>query len=386
MGEELSKIVVVAGPTASGKSAWGVSLAKGLAARGSEAEIVSLDSVQVYKEFEIGSAKIAEEEKCGIPHHLLSVLEPQEKLDAQRFLELAKEAISSIQAKGKVPIVVGGTTMYLTMLLHGLSSIPQADEELRAELGAMSDEDLYAELIAGDPDTRLHPHDRTRVLRAVEALRTKGMPLSKIHAAHGFRESQYRALILLPCFSRAALYERINMRARLMVEGGLLEETRGLVQRYGEDLHGLRALGYRQALQVLKGEIPDEELGADVAQFTRNFAKRQMTYFRNEPSKRGWAQSPPQPNRTPKVAANPIRTPTNQGPSPGQSEENLEDNLKRTPKVGARASDSQLGDFETLALTPGSLAEAVHGWLLAPQELNKIWYLAGELLLGADCR
>jgi len=353
---EIPRIVVVAGPTASGKSSISVSLAKALAQDGAGAEVVSIDSVQIYREFDVGSAKTTDKEQEGVPHHLLSILDPSEKLDAKRFLSLARAAVSDICERGKVPIIVGGTTMYLTLLLHGLSEAPAADEQVRFELAKASDEMLYAELELGDPGTakRLHPNDRVRVLRAVEALRTHGIPLSEINAAHAFRQEHYRALILVPCWPRDVLYERINQRTTLMLEQGLLEETRRLVTRYGEDIQGLRALGYCQALQVLEGSLSKDSFSAEVAQFTRRFAKRQMTFLRNEPGKRGW-----------------VVLPSELGSS------------VPPPKV-TKTKGQQ--DFQALQLGLPRLAQQVRSWLGSPKESNEIWYLDAGYLSSPDCR
>jgi len=237
-----------------------------------------------------------------------------------------------------------------------LSEAPAADEQVRLELAKASDEMLYAELELGDPGTakRLHPNDRVRVLRAVEALRTHGIPLSEINAAHAFRQEHYRALILVPCWPRDLLYERINQRTTLMLEQGLLEETRRLVTRYGEDIQGLRALGYRQALQVLQGSLTKYAFPPEVAQFTRRFAKRQMTFLRNEPGKRGWAVLP------------------------------SELGSSVPPQKVTKTKGQQ--DFQALQLGLPSLAQQVRSWLGSPKESNEIWYLDAEYLSSRDCR
>jgi tRNA dimethylallyltransferase len=282
-------IVVVAGPTAAGKSAIGLRLAEELGG-----EIVSIDSVQVYQGADIGSAKSSPEERQRVPHHGLDLWEPSHAGDMAQFLSAAREVILGIAARKKTVVCIGGTGLYLTGLLHGLAELPAADDKLRAELESLSNEELVARLSSSDSAAakRLHPNDRVRLIRAIEGSELTGEPMSVRHARHNYRETLYRAIVVVPLWPRVELYRRIDERTVAMVEGGLLRETRGIIERYGEAAAVLDALGYAEARKVMQGELMESALVPAIAQATRRFAKRQMTYWRNEPLKRGWSVRP----------------------------------------------------------------------------------------------
>jgi tRNA dimethylallyltransferase len=190
-------------------------------------------------------------------------------------------------------VLVGGSGMYLTILLHGIAKVPSTPPEVRAEIARLSQEEQYGELLKVDPPTaaRLHINDTQRVSRALEIFRITGKPASEFVAEHQFASHDVVALMVVLCRDRAELYDRINQRARSMVENGLIEETAELLKKYGET-PVLETLGYKQACEVLKGELPRERCADEIALHTRRFAKRQMTFLRNEPKKRGWIVRP----------------------------------------------------------------------------------------------
>lgn len=289
MPTEQPALIIVAGPTGTGKSAIGLRLAEALGA-----EVVSIDSVQVYRGADIGSAKPTAAEQARVPHHLLDLWNPDHAGDMAQFLSAAREAIDAIHRRGKRVVCIGGTGMYLTGLLHGLAELPPGDEGLRAELERLSSEDLVERLKRVDPVAagRLHRNDRLRLIRAIEGSELTGEPMTVRHARHSYREALYRAVILVPLWSRTDLYRRIDARTEAMVEGGLLGETRTIRDRFGDDAPMLGAVGYAEAREVLRGESSEAELIPTIAQATRRFAKRQMTYWRNEPVKRGWSVRP----------------------------------------------------------------------------------------------
>lgn len=279
----MSELVVIAGPTASGKTALAIEVAQRL-----DAEIISADSQQVYRHFDIGMAKPSARELAAVPHHLVNVVEPTEDFSAARFASLADEAIASIRARGKRVIVVGGTGLYLRVLLHGVVAAPSRDEALRAELEAFADEHgnaaLHARLAAVDPVTAAkHPvADRLRVIRALEIHQLTGKPASEHREAHAFVEDRhaYRLWVLNP--DRDDVYAAINARTQKMFDAGLVEETRRNVERGWRDTAPMRAVGYVQALAVLDGAMTVEQAVVDTAQATRKYAKRQFTWFRKE--------------------------------------------------------------------------------------------------------
>lgn len=281
-------ILCIAGPTAAGKSSLALKLAHDL-----NAEIISVDSLQVYKGFAIGSGKLPECQRAGITHHLIDLCEPAEIWNAQRFLTLAHQAISSIQQRDKLCIVVGGTTMYYTLLLHGLAALPAADLELRTKLEGESSQKLHEMLASLDAPAalRLHPSDRVRIIRAIEGAQA-GVQGEAVRKAHGFSADSARALLLVLSKRRTDLYAAIDRRVGEMLKLGLVNEVKSLIERHGEELQGLQSLGYRQVLNFLKGELAEDKLESEIAMHTRRYAKRQMTFWRNEPAKRGWITRP----------------------------------------------------------------------------------------------
>jgi len=272
------ELLVIAGPTASGKTRLALE-----AAERSGGEIVSADSQQIYRHFDIGTAKPSEEELRRVPHHLISEVDPSEQVNAGRYRELADAAIAGIRARGRRPIVAGGTGLYLKVLLHGVMPGPGASAEFRAALkGVASPHQRLAEV---DPESaaRIHPNDRVRIERALEIHHLTGVPASAGRRAHGFQERRhpYRMVVLNP--PREALYAAIDARVRSMfVERGLVDEVRSLVAKGYRDAPPMRSVGYAQALAVAEGKMSLADAIEDAARQTRRYAKRQLTWFRKE--------------------------------------------------------------------------------------------------------
>jgi tRNA dimethylallyltransferase len=277
-------LVVLLGPTASGKTSLSLYLAQRF-----QGEIVSCDSVAVYREFEIGTAKPSFADRQRVPHHLIDVAAPTEQFTAGDYSRLARAAIAAIQSRGHLPIIVGGTGLYLRALLEGLFAGPARSDELRQRLreleAARGSEYLHRILRKLDPHAAgtIHANDVPKVIRAIEvclSARTSMTEMWKIgrDPLRGFRILR---IGLNP--DREALYQRINKRALTMFEEGLVEETQVLKSRYGDSARPLTSLGYKQAAQMLSGELSREQAISAAQQGHRNYAKRQMTWFRREP-------------------------------------------------------------------------------------------------------
>ena len=272
------------GPTASGKSALALALAQHF--RG---EIVSVDSAQVYRGMDIGTAKPSADERALVPHHVVDVVEPTEAYSAARFVRDALEAVAGIRARGHVPILAGGTMLYFKALTEGLSSLPRADAALRATLDARAAAEgwpaLHAELARVDPATarRLPPTDAQRIQRALEVFQLTGTPISSLQ---GRRETAALggaiAIALVPP-DRAALHEAIARRFDAMLAAGLVDELRTLRARYALDpsMPSMRCVGYRQAWEFLEGRVDAQGLRATGIAATRQLAKRQLTWLRS---------------------------------------------------------------------------------------------------------
>ena len=280
-------LTVILGPTAAGKSALALDLTQRFAG-----EIVSCDSVAVYGGFEIGTAKPTRAEQTLVPHHLLDVAEPDEPFTAGEYARQARAAINAIVQRGGLPIVVGGTGLYLRALLEGLFPGPQRWEELRERLRQRAAEfgSSYLHRILGRLDpaaaAKIHANDAPKLIRAVEVCLASPAPMSELWQQRGRDPLRgFRVLRIGLNPPREKLYDRINLRAREMFEHGLVKETEALLSRYGErkDVTALDSLGYRQATQLLRGELTLEQAIAAAQQGHRNYAKRQMTWFRREP-------------------------------------------------------------------------------------------------------
>ena len=279
------KIIVIAGPTASGKTDMAVDL--GLALSG---EIVNADSMQVYRGMDIGTAKPTRKEQRGIPHHLLDIVNPDEDFNAAIYRRMALPVVMDICSRGKVSLVVGGTGLYIKGLLGGLMNSPPSDPELRRELHEECDihgpAKLHEELKRLDPDCakRIHPNDRTRIIRALEITRISSLRSSDLMKRHGFSERSFNALKICLNVDRDKLYRRINERTVKMMEMGLMEETRNLLKKgFSPDLKPMKAIGYRHMVTYLQGEWSLEETIDKLQRDTRRYAKRQLTWFRSDP-------------------------------------------------------------------------------------------------------
>lgn len=277
-------LLVILGPTASGKTSLALALAEQF-----QGEIVSCDSVALYRELEIGTAKPSFEERRRVPHHMIDIAGPQEQVTAGDYSRLARVAIHEIQRRGHLPILVGGTGLYLRALLEGLFPGPPRSEELRARLRQRGirrgPEYLHRMLTRLDPTAAkgIHPNDIPKVIRALEVCISSRVPLTV-----GWREGRdpLRGFSILRIGlnpPRAELYRRVNERAEEMFRRGLVEETRALQLKYGDAARALGSLGYKQAAQYLAGEISLPEAINATQQGHRNYAKRQMTWFRREP-------------------------------------------------------------------------------------------------------
>jgi tRNA dimethylallyltransferase len=283
-GKEKPRVAALVGATAVGKTAVALSLAGRVGA-----EIVSADSLQVYRELDIGTAKPTASERARVPHHLIDVADPPEPYDAARYSREGRAALAALHRRGVPPLVVGGTGLYLKALLAGLfvegSPAAPIRHRLRRELGAQGLPALYAHLLRLDPDTaaRLHPHDTYRILRALEVMEATGRPLSALIAAHRFADAPYAVLKLGLSLPREELYRKIERRVEVMLAAGWLEEVQDLLSRYPPDLKPLQALGYRHLINYLSGRWSWEEALTFLTRDTRRYAKRQLTWFGSDP-------------------------------------------------------------------------------------------------------
>jgi tRNA dimethylallyltransferase len=277
-------LVVLLGPTASGKTALSLWLAQQL-----KGEVVSCDSVAVYREFEIGTAKPSREERRLVPHHLIDVVAPDGLITAGDYARMAREALTQISSHGRLPILVGGTGLYLRALLEGLFSGPPRSEDLRERLrqraALRGPESLHRVLRRLDPQaaTAIHPNDVAKVIRAIEICMSARQKMTDLWRQGRDPLRGFRILRIGLDPDRAALYQRVNERARGMFLHGLVEETRILRGRYGDSARPLSSLGYKQAGQHLSGELSLDQAIEAAQQGHRNYAKRQMTWFRREP-------------------------------------------------------------------------------------------------------
>jgi tRNA dimethylallyltransferase len=279
----LEKIIIICGPTASGKTRVGIELAEKFSG-----EIISSDSQQIWKGFDIGTAKPTVDELSRVPHYLIDIADPKDLFDAGRFIELADGAIVDIISRGKLPIIVGGTGMYLRMLVHGMLDAPPRDDEIRAELEAEAKNtgfaELHARLAKVDPKSaeRIHPNDSTRIIRALEIFELTGSSVTEMRSNHGFDELRYDALKIGLRIDRDELYPRIEARVDCMIDSGLEDEVRGLLNQYDESCQPFLAVGYREIVDYIRDRISMEEAVRLIKRNSRRFAKRQMTWFRSD--------------------------------------------------------------------------------------------------------
>ncbi len=278
-------IVVLLGPTAVGKSALAVQLARVLGT-----EVLAADSRQVYRGMDIATDKPSMQERNGIPHGLIDVVNPDEPFNAGLYRRAADREIARLHGEGKLPLIVGGTGLYIRALVGGLCEGPGADPAIRAalreEVEHLGAEALHRRLAGLDPvaAARLHPNDRVKVMRALEVHAQTGRPLSALQAQHGFATRSYAALLIGLQRERDDLYARIEGRIEMMLARGVVEEAKQLLAwGYDRQLGSMKGLGYKQLVGYLAGEYDYEEAVRRLKRDTRHFAKRQLTWFRKEP-------------------------------------------------------------------------------------------------------
>lgn len=284
---ELKPLVILVGPTAVGKTAASIGLAKAL-----NGEIISGDSMQIFKGLDIGTAKISKEEMDGVVHHLIDIKEPWESFSVAEFKRLADEAIEDIYSRGKMPIIVGGTGFYVNSVLYEYHfGEADTDEAYRNQLQQYLDEHgndaLWKLLQEKDPASaqRLHSNDTKRVMRALEVLHVTGVPASERQSTLDRQTMRYNAVYIALTMPREILYDRINLRVELMMKEGLEQEVRrALESGVPQDALSMTSIGYRQMIQYFNGEISLERAVELIQRDTRHFAKRQLTWFRHDPN------------------------------------------------------------------------------------------------------
>ncbi len=280
------RIVVVAGVTGAGKTRAAITLARRLGG-----ELVGADSVQVVRGFDVGSAKPSAEELGDVPHHLLDVVDPDEAIDAAGYAALADAAIAQIAARGRVPIVVGGTGLWIRALVRGLVALPPVDPAIReavdAELQARGPAAMHAALAAFDPSAagRIHPQDARRIGRAIEVYRQTGEPLGALQDAHAKGEPRYRThAYFLDREPREALHDALRTRIGQMIAAGWVDEVRALLARWGPEVRAMGSVGYRQMREHVEDAVPIEEAARRAYKATRIYTRRQRTWFRSDPT------------------------------------------------------------------------------------------------------
>ncbi len=282
------KVVIVAGPTASGKTSVALELA-----RRSRVAIVSADSIQIYRFLDIGSAKPTILERQRVPHYMVDIKYPDEEYSAGDYVREARTIIAKIVEKSMVPLVVGGTGLYIRLLRGGIADLPKSDLTLRSRLWETERkegiETLYSKLESVDPVSAktIGPFNFVRILRALEVFELTGKPISEFHKEHALKDCPYDILYVGLNPEREKLYRSINDRVDSMMDGGLLDEVKDLYDRgYSRKLKSLQSLGYRHAGMVLAGELDISEATLLMKRDTRHYAKRQLTWFRSEPDVR----------------------------------------------------------------------------------------------------
>lgn len=277
-------LLVVVGPTATGKTELGIRLAERF-----DGEIISADSVQIYRDYDLGSGKPTAEEQARAVHHLVSIADPLEPVDAQTFAQMADRAIEDIRRRGKLPIVVGGTFLWVKALVKGLMAAPPASPEIRARHAAFVETSgraaLHAELAKVDPESanRLAPNDFVRVSRALEVLELSGKKQSDWFAEHGFQEERHRATMVGVAISRDEQDVRIRARVEKWLQEGWIDEVQSLLVKGQANARAMGSVGYKEVRAFVQGELRREELVDTIVRATRVFARRQRTWLRDEP-------------------------------------------------------------------------------------------------------
>ena len=271
-------VIVICGPTASGKTSLAVKLAKEI-----NGEIISSDSMQIYRYMDIGTAKVTEEEKEGIKHYLVSFVEPNERYSVANFKKDAEKAIEEILKKGKTPIIVGGTGLYVDSLIYGIDYQEiQYDEEYRKQLENIDLEELYKQAITIDSEAmkKISKNDRKRISRILEIYKATGKNKTEQEKLSKQNEVKYNYKVFAINMEREKLYERINKRVDIMIKQGLIEEVKELLKKYNEFPTAMQGLGYKEVVEYLNGKITEEEMIEKIKLETRRYAKRQITWFK----------------------------------------------------------------------------------------------------------
>ena len=278
-----SKVIVIAGPTASGKTALSIELAKKI-----NGEIISCDSMQIYKEMDIGTAKVTKEEMQGIKHYLIDFILPTERYTVSNFKKDSENAIEEILSKGKVPIVVGGTGLYVNSLIYGIEYMDmEFDSKYRDELMKKAETDdglkaLYEEALKIDSKAmeKISANDKKRIIRVLEIFKATGKNKTELEILSREKGVKYDFKKFAINMDREKLYDRINKRVDIMIEQGLVEEVKAIYEKYDEYPTAMQALGYKEVVEYLEQKISYEEMVEKIKQETRRYAKRQLTWFR----------------------------------------------------------------------------------------------------------
>jgi tRNA dimethylallyltransferase len=279
-------LIIIGGPTAAGKSERAILLAKRL-----KSEIISADSMQVYRYFDIGTAKPSLNERQSVSHHLIDIINPEEEYSAGKFKKDATKIISDLHAAGKIPIIVGGTGLYIKALTKGISMAAPSSPELRKKLRERAllegNESLHNELLKVDPIAakKINPSDAFRIERALEVYYLTGKPISSFHSQTQKEPPKYNILYLILNIARPLLYEKINDRVDSLIKKGLVAEVRSILDRgHSSQLKPFKSIGYKQIVQHIEEGIELDEAIKSIKKETRNFAKRQLTWFRRVPA------------------------------------------------------------------------------------------------------
>jgi tRNA dimethylallyltransferase len=281
----MKKLIVIVGPTGIGKTAFAIKVSKHF-----NGEIVGADSMQLYKHMAIGTAKPNEQEQKQIRHHMVDFLDPKDVFDAGKYMHLADQAIDKIISRQKIPVITGGTGLYVRALLNGLfrsSTICQKTlDQLSQAVKKNGSDAVHQQLAECDPDAakKIHPNDTFRVIRALEVFLTTGKKISERQNQHDFKLMRYPSIKIGLYMDREKLYQRINQRVDLMIEQGLLDEVISLIENgYPLTLKSMQSIGYKQMGMYINGDVSFEEAVRLIKRDTRRYAKRQMTWFRKEP-------------------------------------------------------------------------------------------------------
>ena len=284
--EYIPPFYLISGPTASGKSKFAIEVAKTM-----DGEIINFDSVQFYKELDIGSAKITQNEMENIPHHNFDLYLPNEEINVAKIRELTLLKIKEVYSRNKLPILVGSSGMYISILFKGIDDLPESSSIKHVGFKSTENDDLWIELNKLDPQraSQIHPNDKYRVERALEICKVLKKEVSGVYTKEKIIKEKLVAQIFVLNPDREDLYSRINKRTSDIIEKGIIQETEKILFNYGNNIKPLKSIGYNETVRYLQGEIKsEEELFAEISKNTRRYAKRQLTFWRNEPVKNSW--------------------------------------------------------------------------------------------------